>query len=157
MDFKPIETQEQFDEVIRERLARENKKYEGWTSPDKLQEIKDGYEQSASKKFEGYTSPEDLQIMKDDYESKLTTIRNENTSLKASQLRSKVANEFKLPTEMASRLQGSTEEELRADAKTLAELVSTNKTVVLPLHGGSTGGSTDKNAAVKELLSQFKD
>ena len=33
MDFKPIETQEQFDEVIRDRLARENKKYEGWTSP----------------------------------------------------------------------------------------------------------------------------
>lgn len=157
MDFKPIETQEQFDEVIRERLARENKKYEGWTSPDKLQEIKDGYEQNASKKFEGYTSPEDLQTMKNNYESQLETIRNENTSLKASQLRSKVANEFKLPAEMASRLQGTTEEELRTDAKTLAELVSTNKAIVLPLHGGSTGGSTDKNAAVKELLSQFKD
>ena len=52
--------------------------------------------------------------------------------------------------------QGNTEEELRADAKTLAELVSTNKTVVLPLHGGS-GGNTDKNAAIKGLLSQFKD
>ena len=49
------------------------------------------------------------------------------------------------------------EEELRADAKTLAELVSTNKTVVLPLHGGSAGGSTDKNVLIKELLSQFKD
>lgn len=157
MDFKPIETQEQFEDAIRDRVDRINKKYESWTSPDKLQEIKDGYEQSASKKFEGYTSPEDLQTMKDDYESKLETIRNENTSLKASQLRSKVANEFKLPTEMVSRLQGSTEEELRADAKALAELVSTNKTFVLPLHGGSTGGSTDKNAAVKELLSQFKD
>ena len=114
MDFKPIETQEQFEDAIKDRVNRINKKYESWTSPDKLQEIKDGYEQNASKKFE-------------------------------------------LPTEMASRLQGSTEEELRADAKTLAELVSTNKTVVLPLHGGSTGGSTDKNAAVKELLSQFKD
>ena len=148
MEFKPIETQEQLDEVIRDRLARENKKYEGWTSPDKLQEIKNGYEQNASKKFEGYTSPEDLQ---------LETIRNENTSLKASQLRTKVANEFKLPTEMASRLQGATEEELRTDAKTLAELVSTSKAVVLPLHGGSTGGSTSKNAAIKELLSQFKD
>jgi hypothetical protein len=157
MDFNPIETQEQFDEVIRERLARENKKYEGWTSPDKLQEIKDGYEKNASKKYEGYTSPEDLQTMKNNYESQLEIIRKENTSLKASQLRSKVANEFKLPTEMASRLQGTTEEELRTDAKTLAELVSTNKAVVLPLHDGSTGGSTNKNAAIKELLSQFKD
>lgn len=157
MDFKPIETQEQFDEAIKERLARENKKYEGWTSPDKLQEIKDGYEQNASKKFEGYTSPEDLQTMKNDYETQIRTVKNENSSLKASQLRSKVANEFKLPTEMASRLQGSTEEELRTDAKTLAELVSTNKAVVLPLHDGSTGGNAGKNAAIKELLSQFKD
>lgn len=157
MDFKPIETQEQFEDAIKDRMNRINKKYESWTSPDKLQEIKDGYEQNASKKFEGYTSPEDLQTMKDDYESKLETIRNENTSLKASQLRLNVANEFKLPTEMASRLQGTTEEELRTDAKTLAELVSTNKAVVLPLHDGSTGGSTNKNAAIKELLSQFKD
>lgn len=157
MDFKPIETQEQFEDAIKDRMNRINKKYESWTSPDKLQEIKDGYEQNASKKFEGYTSPEELQTMKNNYESQLETIRNENTSLKASQLRSKVANEFKLPAEMASRLQGSTKEELRADAKTLAELVSTNKAFILPLHGESTGGSTDKNAAVKELLSQFKD
>lgn len=157
MDFKPIETQEQFEDAIRDRVDRINKKYESWTSPDKLQEIKDGYEQNASKKFEGYTSPEDLQTMKNNYESQLETIRNENTSLKASQLRSKVANEFKLPAEMASRLQGTTEEELRTDAKTLAELVSTNKAIVLPLHGGSTGGNTNKNAAIKELLSQFKD
>ena len=112
--------------------------------------------EECSKKFEGYTSPEDLKIMKDDYESQLETVKNENSSLKASQLRTKVANEFKLPTEMASRLQGATEEELRADAKTLAELVSTNKAVVLPLHDGS-GGNTDKNAAIKGLLSQFKD
>lgn len=157
MDFKPIETQEQFEDAIRDRVDRINKKYESWKSPDKLQEIKDGYEQNASKKFEGYTSPEDLQTMKNDYETQIQAVKNENSSLKASQLRSKVANEFKLPTEMASRLQGSTEEELRADAKTLAELVSTNKAIVLPLHGGSTGGNTNKNAAIKELLSQFKD
>lgn len=157
MEFEPIETQEKFNELIRERLARENKKYEGWTSPDKLQEIKDGYEQSANKKYEGYTSPEDLQTIKKDYELQIETVKNENSSLKASRLRSKVANEFKLPAEMASRLQGTTEEELRTDAKTLAELVSTNKAVVLPLHDGSTGGTTGKNAAIKELLSQLKD
>ncbi|WP_418561513.1 hypothetical protein [Holdemanella porci] len=51
MDFKPIETQEQFEDAIKDRVDRINKKYESWTSPDKLQEIKDGYEQSASKKL----------------------------------------------------------------------------------------------------------
>ena len=41
MAFKTIETQEQFDEAIKERLERESKKYEGYMSPSdvaKLQE-----------------------------------------------------------------------------------------------------------------------
>lgn len=71
MSFKKIETQEEFDEAIKERLVRENKKYEGWTSPEQLQQLKDGYEKDALKKYEGYTSPDDLQAVKDDYDSQI--------------------------------------------------------------------------------------
>ena len=154
MEFKEIKTQEEFDAAIKDRLARENKKYEGWTSPEKLQEIKDGLEKDANKKFEGYTSPDDLQTVKSDYESKITTLTNENTSLKTLQLKSKIANEYKLPPQMASRLQGTSEEELKEDAQNLSELVTTNGTVVLPLHDDSSG---NKKSSVRELLSQFKD
>lgn len=149
MSFKPIETQEELDEVIKDRLARENKKYEGWTSPDKLQGIKDGIVHDTQKQFEGFTSPEDLQTIKNGYESQIA-------SLKATELRTKVANEFKLPSQMASRLQGSTEEELRADAKALSELVPNNGPVVLPLHSGQNEGDSEREAALKELLSQLK-
>ncbi len=51
MSFKKIETQEEFDEAIKERLVRENKKYEGWTSPEQLQQLKDGYEKDSIKKI----------------------------------------------------------------------------------------------------------
>ena len=49
-EFKEIKTQEEFDTAIKERLARENKKYEGFVSPDKLAELKADYEKEISKK-----------------------------------------------------------------------------------------------------------
>ena len=49
----------------------------------------------------------------------------------------KIAKEYRLPDQMVSRLQGTTEEELRADANMLAEMISTTGSVVLPLYSGS--------------------
>nr|DAI10409.1 MAG TPA: Major head protein [Caudoviricetes sp.] len=67
----------------------------------------------------------------------LESLKNENSTLKVSQLRSKVAKEYRLPDQMVSRLQGTTEEELRADANMLAEMISSTGPVVLPLYSGS--------------------
>lgn len=48
-EFKEIKTQEDFDTAIKERLARENKKYEGYTSPDDLATMKKEYEEKIAK------------------------------------------------------------------------------------------------------------
>ena len=54
-DFTPIETQEQFDSMIGERLKREGEKirkeYEGFLSPDEV-----------TKKYEGYLSPDEVAV-----------------------------------------------------------------------------------------------
>lgn len=68
---------------------------------------------------------------------KLESLKNENSTLKASQLRAKIAKEYRLPDQMVSRLQGTTEEELRADANMLAEMISSTGPVVLPLYSGN--------------------
>lgn len=51
-DFKVIETQEQLDAILGDRLKRERetvkKEFEGYLSPE-----------DAAKKYEGYLSPED--------------------------------------------------------------------------------------------------
>lgn len=67
----------------------------------------------------------------------LESLKNENSTLKASQLRAKIAKEYRLPDQMVSHLQGTTEEELRADANMLAEMISSTGPVVLPLYSGS--------------------
>ena len=41
MSFEPINTQEEFDAAVKDRLAREAKKYEGYTSPDDLEKIRE--------------------------------------------------------------------------------------------------------------------
>ena len=52
-EFNVIETQEQFDKAIGERIKREQetirKQYEGYLSPDE-----------AAKKYEGYLSPDEV-------------------------------------------------------------------------------------------------
>ena len=58
MTFTPIETQEAFEAALKERLERERS--------------------TMTKKFEGYTSPEALQKIKDEYDSK---IKGLNTSI----------------------------------------------------------------------------
>ena len=77
-EFKEIKTQEEFDTAIKERLARENKKYEGFVSPDKLAELKADYEKEISKKYEGYTSPDDLATMKKEYEGKIAKYESDS-------------------------------------------------------------------------------
>lgn len=63
--------------------------------------------------------------------------------LKAQALRSAISAEFQLDTELAERLRGDTEEELREDAKRLAELVGKRRPNTPPPASagvGVTGG-----------------
>lgn len=147
-EFKEIKTQEEFDAAIKDRLARENKKYEGFVSPDKLNELKADYEKEISKKFEGYTSPDDLANIKKDYEGKIAKYETDS-------VKTKIANELGIPSSIASRLKGSTEEELRKDAESLAGLFAKEP----PMAKGEPTVATEEQAkqlAYKKLLKGIK-
>ena len=60
-EFKPITTQEEFERRLSDRLEQKersvSKKYEGYISPEKLTEIKNGYEgQITTLQFNGVKS-----------------------------------------------------------------------------------------------------
>ena len=65
-DFKVIETQEQFDAAIGERLKRERdtvkKEYEGYLSPEAAEKKFSGYlsPEKEAEKYKGYLSPEEV-------------------------------------------------------------------------------------------------
>lgn len=147
-EFKEIKTQEEFDAAIKDRLARENKKYEGFVSPDKLAELKADYEKEISKKYENYTSPDDLANMKKDYEVKIAKYETDS-------VKTRIANEMGLPSSIASRLNGSNEEEIRKDAESFAGLFQKEP----PLATGEQTVATkeqEKELAYKKLLRNLR-
>ena len=159
MSFKTINTQEELDEVLKDRLHRAEEKYSNYTSPEDLEKLKATYTGYVSPEevekikngYSSYTSPEDLAKLKEEYDSQLATIRAENTSLKTNALKSAIASEMNIPASLASRIQGTTEDEIRKDAQTLADVFKAQK-IVLPLSGQDTETSkTDSKRALREL------
>ena len=113
-EFKIIDTQEAFDAAIKARLERNTrsvteevtKKYEGWISPE-----------------EAKKSTDQIDTLNKELEANKATIADltaKNAAYEVSSVKLKVAREVGLPIELADRLNGSTEEELKKDAEALA-------------------------------------
>ncbi len=108
-DFKPIETQEQLNAVIGERLSRVEKKYS-----EEAAGLRKEIDTLTAKGKEDATKIADLEKSKSEFEAKVKEY--ETASVKT-----RIAKEFNLPDAFASRLQGATEEELKKDAEALAK------------------------------------
>lgn len=117
-EFKVIETQEKFDEVIKERIARAERsvheEYRGFLSPEKVALKYRNYlsPEQEKEKYEGFLSPEEA-AQKD-----AIIKRYETDSVKT-----RAALENGIPYELAGRLIGETEEDIKNDAKIFARLI----------------------------------
>lgn len=117
-EFKPIETQEALDAILKERLDRQKKsvteevrkEYEGWISPEE-----------AKKSADKITA---LTGKLSDSETKIADLTAKNSAYEISSVKMKVARETGLPYELAERLSGNTEDEIRKDAETLSQFAS---------------------------------
>lgn len=150
MAFQIIETQEQLDAVIGERVARAKetakKEFEGFISPEKVEEMKtahkleiEGLTKASSETVEKISSLEKALKEKDDKIAKY-----ESDSVKI-----KVANEFGLSIDAVKFIGGSDEESIRESAKALKNLVGTR---VAPLADPEGKGGDSKESAYKEML-----
>lgn len=148
MSFEPITSQEKLDEIIKENLDREKKKYDGYLSKDDVVKMKTEYEDKL-KAFEGYTSPEELAKKEKELTTQISALQSENKNLKLNELKDKVSHEFKLPYEIKDRLRGSTEEELRSDAEALSKVFGSAAKNPLPLASSETGDSGDNGMMTK--------
>lgn len=132
-DFKPIETQEAFDAAV----ADVKKQYEGWLSPED---------------YNAKTSDLANQL-----EANKTTIADLTAKAKAyesNSLKMRIAHENGIPYELAGKLSGDTEEEIKKDAETLAKFVKNQQPQ--PLANTEHGHTNGKDAAYKSLLADLK-
>lgn len=132
-DFQPITSQDDLDALVARRLARATEK----TRKDLEKEIRDSVaaeQQAAKAKEEG-----NFKALYEAEQKKREDAERERDSEKLSALRTRVAAKHKLPDALASRLTGTTEEELEVDAKELAKHVAGKAPVDTEAGAGAKG------------------
>lgn len=141
-DFTPIETQEQLDKVIGERIRRaEQKAAEKYADYEDLKTQNAGYvtqisqlqtqlQAQADKAKESEMSIADLTAKVHQYET--------------ASVKTKVALEIGLPYQMANRLTGDDEKAIRADAEAMKQLIGAQ---VGPAPLGSAEPSSTKGGS----------
>lgn len=131
-EFVPITTQEELDSVIKDRIARAKesaeKKYEGWISPEALEDAKKELEKQISDLQTAAAETEKKMAEKD---AQIAEAQQYKTDLD----KTRIALQAGLDPKYASRLQGSNEEEWTKDAKEMAKDFAAKHTAV-PLGNG---------------------
>lgn len=154
-DFTPITTQAEFDAAIADRLSRQEKslaeRYKDALQPDDVSKLKSGYEKTIA----------DLQKQIEDAGTKQAASDKQLTELNArikgyetDSVKTRIALELGLPYQMAGRLTGETEEDIRRDAEALRGMMSQGRPVA-PL-AKEPDGVRNADEALRGLLSNMK-
>lgn len=148
-DFTVIETQEQLDKIVGDRLKEEReavkKEYEGYLSPKDVDAKYAGYlsPEDEKEKYKGYLSPEDA-AKKD---AKIKEYETESVKMR-------VAHELGLSYAAAGFIKGDDEESIRKSAESLKSLVGHQPAPPLADPEGKL--SDDKDEALKQTLRKLK-
>lgn len=114
MSFEPINTQEEFEKRLTERLEQKGRsvarQFENYTSPEDLEKIKDDYQKQIDGLNQKYS---DFDKKEKEYQSKIAKYESDS-------VKTRIAREMGIPDELVDRLKGSNEDELREDAKLLS-------------------------------------
>ena len=151
MAFEPIETQEAFDAAIKSRIERNTKTVT----------------EEVTKKYEGYISPEDVSKQTADLnkqiedltaklgerDSSIADLTAKNKAYETASVKTRIAREYNIPYELADRLSGETEDDIKKDAEKLSAFVGRKKTA--PLFDLDTGSGKD-DSAYKNLLKSIR-
>lgn len=147
--FKVIETQEQLDEVLGERLKRERetvrKEYEGFLSPTQ-----------AAEKYKGYLSEEEVKEKYKDYltPDKANELRDQIKGYETDSAKTRIAHETGIGYEAIGFLRGKNEDEIRKSAEQLKALIGSSGAA--PLADPEEDAKSTTNAALKNALKSLK-
>ena len=146
-EFKVIETQEQLDKVIGERIRR---------AEEKAAEKYSDYEAIKTQNEEYVKQIAQLQEATKGNQGTINELKAQVQNYESSSLKTKIALEIGLPYQMAGRLSGSNEEEIRADAETMAKLIGNQKPVA-PIGSNEPVVTNPKDAAWSKLVAELGD
>lgn len=144
-EFKPIETQEQFDIAVQDILKAKQKKYENYMSPAEVKKKYEGYmsPEAVEKKYKGYITA-DVAAEKD---SKIREY--EMQAMKAN-----VAEKLGLTREAIEFIKGDNEDDIKRSAETLKAMLG--KAGAPPLRSNETNREKSTDEALRSTLRKLK-
>lgn len=140
------DTPASMDEVRKLRAEAKQRRLEAKSLAEELAQYKAAQQAAEQAKL---TEQQQYQQLYEQEKERAAQLAAQMQQLEQSHLRQRIATEFGLPPTFASRLLGSTEDELRADAKAMLDEMP--KAQVPELNGGARttvrrpGGSVDPN------------
>lgn len=152
MAFKQIETQEELDQIITDRLNRQKASYEEkLTDYDKIKQRNEELETENNKL---QTSSAELAEKAKGYDQNIADLNAKIAGYETASMRNKVALAHGLPIDLADRLQGDDEEALTKDAERLASFIKKSEPNA-PLRDPELPAQDDKTKAYKDLISNL--
>ena len=160
-EFQEIKTQEEFDARIKDRLERERSKFQA--EIDKAASLQTRIDAMTAEKSEWEKTKSGLDAKIQELTGKLSEA---NGRVKAAELDAKrldIAMAAGLPLELRHRLQGTTEDELKADAAALVEIFAKGKTALPGVNpegspdGAKTSAQKVQDAAFKSMLAALQN
>lgn len=148
-EFKTIETQEELDNIVKERIRREREKFGDYDDLKKrVSELET--ENSALK-----STVEDNKQTRAELDAQITELQGQVSNYETASLRTRIALQNGLPYDLADRLQGADEEALRADAERLAGFMRP-PTPQAPLRDTEPTMGDDKTIQMKQMLHELQ-
>ncbi|MEG2037596.1 MAG: DUF4355 domain-containing protein [Ruthenibacterium sp.] len=152
-EFTPITTQEQFDAAIGERIKRERdtltKKYGDY---DDLKAKVSDYEKQIGDMSKNI---EDTGKKYAGYDKALAELTDKVMGYEISSVKMRIAHDAGIPYELATRLSGETEDDIRKDADSLSKLIGKNGSAALPLRSTEPAGTDTKKAALRAFTEEL--
>lgn len=149
--FKAIETQEELNNIIQNRLNKQKESYE--KKLNELNTILDEKNKMQEELNNLKVSNTEEENVKENLLQENKKLQDEVSLYKLNDLKRKIAIENGINYELASRLQGNTEEEIRKDAQSLSQLVKPNNKVA-PLK--DIENKKEEKNSYSELLENLK-
>lgn len=140
-EFKTIETQEDLDRIVKERLARQKEKYADYD------ELKSRVKELEDENAELHTAADVSAKDKTAQENQIAELQSKISDYETEKTRTRVALQYGLPLDLASRLRGDDEEALKQDAENLAGLMHANPEPKAPLKSTEPTVTDDKGWA----------
>lgn len=154
-EFTPITTQEAFDAAISDRIKRERetmaRKYGDY---DDLKSRAAEYEKQIGDLTK---AAEDNAKKYAGFDKTLAELNAKVKSYESGSVKTRIAHELGLPYELAGRLSGETEDDIRKDAAALSKALAATKPgpTVPPLRSTEPAGGDSKRAALRTLTNQL--